>query len=310
MRCRVASSGQVLLAKKDPFINNFLSKSKNTGLSERKYVHSWVHQVKHGGLFHKLHAFEREHKTERKAWRSKQLAGITEPDGHSLYNELMRTRSRAVGATTSRAGADRLQHRTDQEMGARNARGQKKVVDFGAYRHHADSIGPKYAGKRTLPVVHHEIPKMDSRVNNLLHSLGEAKPGRGAHNRAHAQLKEAGPMAKAATSQLAAVRGGSGLPGEEMAVQQEIAAAKHAARNPTYRQAFAPTRREAGGRFRGGRIEANVEREIAAARNPAHQHLPYGRLGALSETPGEMVERARLNARMHTHSQTYAHIHT
>jgi hypothetical protein len=280
-------SSSVLLGKKgDSFSKDFLAPAKNTGLSEHKYVHSWVHQLKHGGLFHKLHAFEREHKTERKAWRSKQLASITEPDGHSLYNELMRTRSRAVGAATSRASADRLQHRTDEEMGARNARGKKNVVDFGAYRHHADAIAPKYAGKRTLPIVHHEIPKMDSRVSSLLHDLGEAKPKRGAHARAHSKLKEEVGRGKASTSQLAAVPG-NGLPGEEMAVQQEIQAAKHAARNPTYRQAFAPTRREAGGRFRGGRIEENVEREIAAARHPAHHHLPYGRLAGHGETFGE-----------------------
>jgi len=103
-------SAAELYGKKDPFLTEFLSKSKNNGLSERKYVHSWVKQVKHGGLFNKLHSFEREHKQARKAWREKQLAGITEPrGGNNLYNELMRTRSRAVGASTSRAGADRIQ---------------------------------------------------------------------------------------------------------------------------------------------------------------------------------------------------------
>jgi len=189
-------------------------------------------------------------------------------------------------------------------MGARNARGKKNVVDFGAYRHHADAIAPKYAGKRTLPIVHHEIPKIDSRVSSLLHDLGEAKPKRGAHARAHSKLKE-GDRGKAATSQLAALPG-AGLPGEEMAVQQEIQAAKHAARNPTYRQAFAPTRREAGGRFRGGRIEENVEREIAAARRPAHHHLPYGRLAGHGETfattPGAGLQR-ELEAARHAAQQ-------
>ena len=36
-------------------------------------MHSWVKQVKHGGLFHKLHTFEKAHKQQRKAWREKQL---------------------------------------------------------------------------------------------------------------------------------------------------------------------------------------------------------------------------------------------
>ena len=229
----------------DPFVNDFLSKSKNTGLSERKYVHSWVKQVKHGGLFHKLHAFEREKKQERKAWRDKQLQGITEPDGNSLFNDLMKTRNRAIGAESSRSGADNLQHRTDQELGARDTHGKKKDIDFGAYRRHADSIAPKYAGKRTLPIMHREIPKMDSKVNSLLHDLGEAHPDRRAHTRAHTKLKPA------ATSQLAS-RPSSSMPGEEIAVQQEIAAAKHAARNPSYRQAFAPSPQT--NRFRGGRI--------------------------------------------------------
>ena len=117
--------------------------------------------------------------------------------------------------------------------------------------------------------MHHEIPKMASKVSSLLHDLGEARPQRGEHMPAHAQLK-------AQTSQLAA-RPSTGEPGEEMAVQQEIAAAKHSARNPTYRQAFARGGHEAGGRFRGGRIEAKVEAEIAAARKGAVHHLPYGR---------------------------------
>ena len=65
----------VLLAgsKGDPFVADFLGKSKNTGLSERKYVHSWVHQIKHGGLFNKLHSFEKSRKLQRRAWREKQL---------------------------------------------------------------------------------------------------------------------------------------------------------------------------------------------------------------------------------------------
>jgi hypothetical protein len=36
-------------------------------------VNSWVKQVKQGGLFHKLHTFEKAHKQQRKAWREKQL---------------------------------------------------------------------------------------------------------------------------------------------------------------------------------------------------------------------------------------------
>jgi len=292
---RVESTSE-LYGKKDPFLQNFLGKTKNTGLSERKYVHSWVKQVKHGGLFNKLHTFEREHKQERKAWREKQLAGITEPSKNSLFNELMKTRSRAVGASTSRDGANRIQHRTDQEMGARDSHGKKNVVDFGVYRKHADAIAPKYAGKRTLPIVHHEIPKLDSRVSSLLHDLGDARPKRGAHMPQHAQLKN---IVKAATSQLAA------LPGEEIAVEQEIASAKHAARNPSYRQAFAPSRREAGGRFRGGRIEENVEREIAAARAPSRHHLPFGRASGHGETlgtkPGAGLERELALARSAAH---------
>ena len=207
-------------------------------------------------------------------------AGITEPSGNSLFNELMHTRDRAVGAASSRQGADKLQHRTDQELGARDARGRKHEVDFGAYRHHADAIAPKYAGKRTLPIVHHEIPKMDPKVGALMHDLGEAHPQRGAHLRAHAQLKAEG---KAATSQLAARPAPAHVPGEEMAVQEEIAAAKKAARNPTYRAAFKPRPR---GLFRGGNIEENVEREIAAARRGAHHHLPYGRVPGHGEAAG------------------------
>jgi hypothetical protein len=153
-------------------------------------------------------------------------AGITEPSGNSLFNELMHTRDRAIGAASSRLGADRLQHRTDQELGARDSRGKKHEVDFGAYRKHADAIAPKYAGKRTLPIVHHEIPKMDPKVGSLMHELGEAHKNRAAHLPEHAQLKG---QSKAATSQLAARPfEGSRLPGEEMAVQQEIAAAKKA----------------------------------------------------------------------------------
>ena len=60
-------------SKGDPFVADFLGKSKNTGLSERKYVHSWVHQIKHGGLFNKLHSFEKSRKLQRRAWREKQL---------------------------------------------------------------------------------------------------------------------------------------------------------------------------------------------------------------------------------------------
>ena len=139
----------------------------------------------------------------------------------------MHTRDRAIGAASSREGADRLQHRTDQELGARDSRGKKHEVDFGEYRQHADEIAPKYAGKRTLPIVHHEIPKMDPKVGSLMHELGEAHKKRAAHLTQHAQLKAQG---KAATSQLAARPSPSRLPGEEMAVQQEIAAAKKAVR--------------------------------------------------------------------------------
>jgi len=139
----------------------------------------------------------------------------------------MHTRDRAIGAASSREGADRLQHRTDQELGARDSRGKKHEVDFGEYRKHADAIAPKYAGKRTLPIVHHEIPKMDPKVGSLMHELGEAHKKRAAHLTQHAQLKG---QVKAATSQLASRPSPGRLPGEEMAVQQEIAAAKKAVR--------------------------------------------------------------------------------
>ena len=243
----------------------------------------------------------------------------------------MHTRDRAIGAASSREGADRLQHRTDQELGARDSRGKKHEVDFGEYRKHADAIAPKYAGKRTLPIVHHEIPKMDPKVGSLMHELGEAHKKRVAHLTQHAQLKG---QVKAATSQLASRPSPGRLPGEEMAVQQEIAAAKKAvrmcvcaciliynththmlvlqththahinttytyihtyiytyqARTPNYRAAFKPMPR---GLFRGGTIEANVEREIAAARRGAHHHLPYGRLQGHEEAAGVLPSGMR-----------------
>jgi hypothetical protein len=222
---REGRRGKVLLGATDPFLNNFLAKSKNTGLSEHSYVQSWVKQVKHGGLFHKLHSFERNQKQQRKAWRDKQLSGITEPTGSkSLFNELMKTRSRAVGADSSRAGADRLQQRTDKELGAVDSHGHKHALDFGAFRRHADNIAPKYAGKRTLPVMYHEIPEMDSHVGDLMHELGEAHQPKG-RVQEHAQLKQ-GPTF---TTQLAErARTTKALPSEEVAVEREIASAKSA----------------------------------------------------------------------------------
>jgi hypothetical protein len=68
---------------------------------------------------------------------------------------------------------------------------------------------------------------MDPKVGSLMHELGEAHKKRAAHLTQHAQLKGQG---KAATSQLASRPSPGRLPGEEMAVQQEIAAAKKAVR--------------------------------------------------------------------------------
>jgi hypothetical protein len=62
------------------------------------------------------------------------------------------------------------------------------------------------------------------------------------------------------------------------------------ARNPDFRAAFKTTPR---GLFRGGGIEANVEREIAAARRGAHYHLPYGRLPGHGEAAGVLLSGIR-----------------
>ena len=252
------------------FVDNFLSKSKNTGRSEHAYVKSWVQQVKRGGLFGKLHSYEHKVQHSRKMRKDRALAGITEPMGsHEMLDSLMRTRSRAVGGESSRKGADALQRRTDKQFGAND--GGHRHEDFAAYRHHADAVAPKYAGKRTLPVMRAEIPKMDSRVGKLMHELGEARPSRGV---GASKRKLRGGHAVALKQQLREVGKGH-LSGEEQAVRQEIEAAKRAARHVTPRPFM--HRSEAGGRFRGGRIEQQVEQEIAAARAHSKHHVPYGR---------------------------------
>ena len=121
------------------FVDNFLSKSKNTGRSEHAYVKSWVQQVKRGGLFGKLHSYEHKVQHSRKMRKDRALAGITEPMGsHEMLDSLMRTRSRAVGGESSRKGADALQRRTDKQFGAND--GGHRHEDFGAYRRHADAV--------------------------------------------------------------------------------------------------------------------------------------------------------------------------